>query len=197
MHAVEWLVAMVAQMGIIGVFIMTFLESTFLPIPSEIVMIPAGYLIHQGVFKWYVVWPVSIVGTIGGSYFNYLIAQYLGRTLFLRYGKYFLMTPEKLTKLEVFFTNHGAFSTFIGRLIPGVRHFISFPAGLAKMNLRVFVLFTGLGGALWMGILLVLGYHIGANKELLLHYMLEIKGGIALFIVLLTVAYVWHHKRRG
>ena len=93
MHAVEWLVAMVAQMGIIGVFIMTFLESTFLPIPSEIVMIPAGYLIHQGVFKWYVVWPVSIVGTIGGSYFNYLIAQYLGRTLFLRYGKYFLMTP--------------------------------------------------------------------------------------------------------
>jgi membrane protein DedA with SNARE-associated domain len=194
---VQWLVATVEQMGVMGIFIMTFLESTFVPIPSEIVMIPAGYLIHQGVFDWFVVWPVSILGTIGGAYFNYLIARHLGRRLFLRYGKYFLMNAEKLTKIEAFFTKHGAFSMFIGRLIPGVRHFISFPAGLAMMDLRLFLFFTALGGGLWMGILLVLGYYIGANKELLMQYMLEIKGGVSLFIVLLTAVYIWHQKRRG
>ena len=195
-EAVNWLVLTVGQMGVIGIFVMTFLESTFLPIPCEIVMIPAGYLIHQGVFAWYVVWPVSIAGTIGGAYFNYTIARLLGRRLFLRYGRFVLMPPEKLAKLESFFTNHGAFSTFIGRLIPGVRHFISFPAGLAKMDQRTFIFTTAAGGALWMGILLLLGYHIGANKELLIAYMPFIKGGVVAFIVLLTAVYVWASKRR-
>jgi membrane protein DedA with SNARE-associated domain len=196
-EAVNWLVATVEQMGVVGIFIMTFLESTFMPIPCEIVMIPAGYLIHQGAFEWYIVWPVSIVGTIGGASFNYLIACYLGRKLFLRYGKYFLMTPEKLANLEAFFARHGVFSTFIGRLIPGIRHFISFPAGLARMDVRKFILTTALGGGLWMGILLLLGYHIGANKELLMQYMPLIKGGVALFIVLLTMGYVWRQRRRN
>ena len=196
-EAVNWLVATVEQMGVIGVFIMTFLESTFMPIPCEIVMIPAGYLIHQGVFDWYVVWPVSILGTIGGACFNYMIARYLGRKLFLRYGKYFLMSQEKLDRLELFFLKHGAFSTFIGRLIPGVRHFISFPAGLARMDLKLFILTTALGGGLWMGILLLLGYHIGANKELLVHYLPLLKGGVILFIAVLTALYIWRQKRRA
>lgn len=196
-EAVNWLVATVEQMGVIGIFIMTFLESTFMPIPCEVVMIPAGYLIHQGVFEWYILWPISIIGTIAGASFNYLIARYLGRKLFLRYGKYFLMTPEKMAKLEAFFAKHGTFSTFIGRLIPGIRHFISFPAGLAKMELGMFVFTTALGGGLWMGILLLLGYHIGANKELLLAYMPLIKVSVVLFIVLLTAVYVWYQRRRA
>ena len=193
---VDWLVATVAQMGVSGVFILTFLESTFIPIPCEVVIIPAGYLIHQGTFQWYIIWPVSIFGTICGSYFNYLIARYLGRRLFLRYGRYFLMTPEKITKLDAFFARHGAFSTFIGRLIPGVRHIISFPAGLARMELKVFLLTTALGGGLWMGVLLLVGYHIGANKALLMEYLPLLKVGVVLAIMLLTAIYVWRQKRR-
>lgn len=194
---VTWLVAVVEHLGVLGIFIMTFLESTFMPIPSEITMLPAGYLIQQGKLELFSVLAASILGTVGGAYFNYWLAKYFGRGLFLRYGKYFFMTPQKLAKLEAFFEKHGAISTFIGRLIPGIRHYISFPAGLARMPRRPFIIYTALGGALWMSVLIALGYHIGENKELMVTYLPIIKGGIFLFIALLTIFYVWRGKRRA
>jgi membrane protein DedA with SNARE-associated domain len=194
---IHWLVAVVEHLGVWGIFIMTFLESTFMPIPSEITMIPAGYLVQQGKMDLVSVLLASIVGTIGGAYFNYWIARRYGRGLFLRYGKYFMMTPEKLVKLESFFEKHGAISTFIGRLIPGIRHYISFPAGLAKMDLKKFIIYTGLGGAIWMSVLLALGYHIGENKELMTVYMPMIKGGMLAFILLFGTFYIVRHNRRA
>jgi membrane protein DedA with SNARE-associated domain len=191
---VQWLVAFVEHLGVLGIFIMTFLESTFMPIPSEITMIPAGYLIQQGKMDLISVLIASIIGTVGGAYFNYWIARRYGRGLFLRYGKYFMMTPAKLTKLESFFERHGAISTFIGRLIPGIRHYISFPAGLAQMDLKKFVIYTALGGAIWMCVLIALGYYIGENKELMTTYLPIIKGGMLLFIVLLMVVYTWRRR---
>lgn len=192
---VLWLVAFVEHLGVLGIFIMTFLESTFMPIPSEITMIPAGYLIQQGKMDLISVLIASIIGTIGGAYFNYWIARKYGRGLFIRYGKYFMMTPLKLAKLESFFEKHGAISTFIGRLIPGIRHYISFPAGLAKMDLKKFVIYTALGGAIWMCVLIALGYYIGENKALMTTYLPIIKGGMFLFIVLLMAGYTWRRKR--
>ena len=192
---VQWLVAFVEHLGVLGIFIMTFLESTFMPIPSEITMIPAGYLIQQGKMDLVGVLIASIAGTIGGAYFNYWIARKYGRGLFIRYGKYFMMTPLKLAKLESFFEKHGAISTFIGRLIPGIRHYISFPAGLARMDLKKFVIYTALGGAIWMSILIALGYYIGENKELMTTYLPIIKGGMFLFIVLLMVGYTWRRRK--
>ncbi|MDX2095191.1 MAG: DedA family protein [Alphaproteobacteria bacterium] len=194
---VQWLVAFVEHLGVLGIFIMTFLESTFMPIPSEITMIPAGYLVQQGKLPLLGTLIASIIGTIGGAYFNYWIARHFGRGLFLRYGKYFLMTPEKLLKLERFFARHGAVSTFIGRLIPGIRHYISFPAGLAQMDRRTFLLYTALGGALWMSTLIALGYYIGQNKALMVTYLPMIKGGIFLFVLVLLAVYTWHCKRRA
>lgn len=192
---VNWLVHVVETLGVIGIFIMTFLESTFVPIPSEMTMIPAGYLIHQGKLDLVAVLIASIAGTIGGAYFNYWIAKHFGRSLFLRYGKYFFMTPSKLEKLDAFFEKHGAISTFTGRLIPGVRHYISFPAGLAKMEVKKFVIYTALGGAIWMCVLIALGYHIGANKELMVKYMPWVKLGITAFIAVVMVAYIARHRR--
>lgn len=192
---VNWLVHVVETLGVLGIFIMTFLESTFVPIPSEATMIPAGYLIHQGKMDLISVLIASITGTVGGAYFNYWLARYLGRGLFMRYGKYFLMTPEKLEALERFFASHGPVSTFIGRLIPGVRHYISFPAGLANMPRKPFVLYTAAGGALWMSVLIALGYHIGANKELMVKYMPWVKLGILVFIVLVVAIYMKRHSR--
>lgn len=194
-HVVEWLVAFVEHLGLLGIFIMTFLESTFMPIPSEITMIPAGYLVQQGKFDLVSVLLVSIVGTVGGAYFNYWIARRFGRGLFLKYGKYFLMTPAKLSKLESFFERHGAISTFTGRLIPGVRHYISFPAGLAKMNVRKFFGYTALGAAIWMSILLALGYHIGENKALMVTYLPMVKGAMLLVILTMLAVYVIRHRR--
>ena len=193
-QAIQWLVALVEHLGIGGIFIMTFLESTFAPIPSEITMIPAGYLVQQGQMSLPAVFIASVLGTVGGAYFNFLIARRYGRKLFLRYGKYFLMTPEKLEKLELFFASHGSISMFTGRLIPGIRHYISFPAGLAKMDTKKFLTYTALGGALWMSVLLAVGYYIGKNQELAMQYMPRIKLGILVVIVVLVVGYLIRHK---
>lgn len=195
-HLIAWLVMVVEQLGVLGIFIMTFLESTFMPIPSEITMLPAGYLIQQGKLPLLPVFMASVAGTIGGAYFNYWLAKHYGRSLFLRYGKYFLMTPEKLAKLERFFEKHGAVSTFTGRLIPGIRHYISFPAGLANMRTRPFLIYTALGGALWMSVLIALGYYIGANEELAAQYLPMIKLGILSFIACIGIVYSLHHRRK-
>lgn len=194
-QVVHWLVALVEHLGVLGIFIMTFLESTFMPIPSEMTMIPAGYLIQQGKMELVPVFVASVLGTVGGALFNYWIALHFGRRLFIRFGKYFFMTPKKLTKIEKFFAKHGAVSTFTGRLIPGVRHYISFPAGLAKMDVRKFIIYTALGGAIWMAVLIALGYHIGENKELMVKFMPMLKVGILGIVVLITVVYVWRNKR--
>lgn len=194
---VTWLVELVHELGYIGIFIMTFVESTFVPIPAEVTMIPAGYLVHQGHMQFIPALVASIIGTVGGSYFNYWIAKKYGRDLFIRYGKYLMMTPAKLTKLENFFYEHGAVSTFTGRLIPGLRHYISFPAGLARMNLNKFILYTGLGGGIWMSVLLGLGYYIGENQELVMSYLPMAKGGIIGLVVVVAVFYIWRARRRA
>lgn len=194
-HAISWIVDFVHHFGYIGIFIMTFVESTFVPIPSEVTMIPAGYLVSQGEMNFWVVLAASIVGTVGGAWFNYWIARRYGRTLFLKYGKYFLLTEAKLTKMEEFFETHGAVSTFTGRLIPGVRHYISFPAGLAKMKHSVFCFYTALGGGLWMLTLLAVGYFIGENEDMMKKYMPIIKICLLSFVALMVVGYIWKHKQ--
>lgn len=195
-QAIHWLVVVVAQLGLAGIFIMTFLESTFVPVPSEMTMVPAGYLVQQGQMGLASVFFASVLGTIGGAYFNYWIAKHYGRRLFLRYGRYFFMPPEKLEKLERFFASHGTISTFTGRLIPGVRHCISFPAGLARMDAKRFLLYTAAGGALWMTVLITLGYYIGANQALVVKYISLIKLGIVGTVVLMAGVYILHHRTR-
>ncbi len=195
-HFVAWLVDFVYHLGYFGIFLMTFVESTFVPIPAEVTMIPAGYLVHQGKMDLLPVLVASILGTVGGAYFNYWLAKRYGRDLFIRYGKYLMMTPEKLDKLELFFYRHGAISTFTGRLLPGIRHYISFPAGLARMDLKKFVIYTALGGAIWMTVLVMLGYYIGENEELMKVYLPKAKVGMVLIILLAGGFYIWRHRRR-
>lgn len=161
-EAAHWLVDFVHGLGYAGLFIATFLESTFVPIPSAATMIPAGYLAYQGHWHLGVVWFIAISGTICGSLANYALAYYLGRPFLARFGKYMLFGPERQLQLDEYFTRHGEISIFTARLLPGVRHVISFPAGLAKMNVAKFCLLTGLGGGLWMSTLMLLGYGIGS-----------------------------------
>jgi len=100
---VEWLVQFVQHLGYIGIFIMTFIESTFVPIPAEVTMIPAGNLVQQEKMHFWMVFAAAVSGTMGGAYFNYWIAKHYGRDLFKRYGKFFMMTDAKMYKLELFF----------------------------------------------------------------------------------------------
>ena len=189
---IDWLVDFVHHLGYFGIFIMTFIESTFVPIPAEVTMIPAGYLVQQGKMSFWVVFVAAVLGTVGGAYLNYWIAKHFGRDLFRRYGKFFMMTDAKMEKLEQFFEKHGAISTFSGRLLPGVRHYISFPAGLAKMKLSTFVIYTALGGGIWMLCLLILGYYIGENKALVTVYMPYIK--LVILSAMAVLGYVYWRK---
>ena len=185
---------LVNSFGYIGIFIMTFVESTFVPIPAEVTLIPAGYLVHKGEMNFYMVWFVSTLGTLCGSLFNYFIAASAGRQILLKYGRYMFINNTKLKKIEYFFDQHGAISLFIGRLLPGIKHFISFPAGLAKMDLKVFSLYTALGGAIWCFILIFLGYAIGKNEHLIAKYLKQINFIIVVAISFLIAFYIWRRS---
>lgn len=188
------IVDLVETFGYFGIFIMTFIESTFVPIPSEITLIPAGYLVQKGELNGYAVWAISVLGTLGGSLTNYYIAFNFGRRLLLRYGKYFFINEEKLAAMEYFMEKHGAISMFTGRLLPGIKHFISFPAGLGKMNLKVFAIYTSLGASIWCALLIYLGYAIGQNEHLITKYLKQINFILFVSVVCLVVFYIWKKK---
>ena len=146
------------------VFIFMVIESSFIPFPSEVVVPPAAYLAAaKGDMNVYLVVLAATAGAIVGALVNYYLSLWIGRPLVYRfvnsrYGHACLLDQAKVEKAEKFFDKHGAVSTFVGRLIPAVRQLISIPAGLAKMNVGVFVIFTGLGALVWNGVLAVLGW---------------------------------------
>ena len=195
-HAAQWVVEFVHSLGYLGLFIATFLESTFVPIPSAATMIPAGYLVHEGHWNLWIVWFIAITGTISGSLANYAIAYYLGRPFLARYGNYMLFGPEKQAKLDEYFLRHGEISIFTARLLPGVRHIISFPAGLARMHVGKFCLLTGAGGGLWMTTLMMIGYTMGDNKELVKQYMPYITAMFVVAVVVMVSLYIVRYRSR-
>jgi len=193
---VNAIVELVGQLGYIGIFIMMFLESTFFPFPSEVAMIPAGYLAFKGEMNLVVAIIVGTTGSLAGALFNYYIAKRYGRKGVLAFGKYFFFTEEKLQKMEEFFVKHGSFSTFVSRLIPGVRQLISLPAGLSKMPLGKFTLYTSMGAGLWVIVLALLGYFIGDNEALLKEYLHQIIIGTLSIIVIASALYIHKNKKR-
>ena len=182
---VNFLVNTIGQMGYVGIFALMFLESSFFPFPSEVVMIPAGYLAYQGEMSLSLVLVFGILGSLAGAWFNYLLASKFGRKFLDK-----IMSHEKVEKLEAFFENHGHISTFTGRLIPGIRQYISFPAGLAKMNALKFSIYTTLGAGIWASILTFLGYFLGANTELIHQYLKEITIATLVLVIVLIAIYV-------
>jgi membrane protein DedA with SNARE-associated domain len=191
----EWLVEFVDGFGYFGIFIMTFAESTFVPIPAEVTMIPVGYLAQRGDMNFVLAFLISIAGTMSGSLFNYWIAMHYGRRFLKAYGRYMLFPTEKMEKMERYFKSHGEISIFTGRLIPGLRHFISFPAGLAHMQLKKFCFYTTLGGGIWMFTLMMVGYLIGGNKKMVKHSMPYITGIAILLVVTSVVLYIRQHRK--
>jgi len=196
-EAINWLLTTIGALGYPGIFLLMAMESSVIPIPSELVMPPAGYLAQQGEMNMLVAILCGTVGSLVGAYANYFAAHYLGRPLLLKYGKYVWITEEKFAKVESFFHKHGEISTFIGRLLPVIRHLISLPAGLAGMNHAKFSLYTLLGAGIWCTVLTWIGYFIGQNQELIVRYSHQAVLGVVLFSVLLVAVYVWRHRRKA
>ena len=187
---VNYLVQTIGSMGYFGIFALMFLESSFFPFPSEVVMIPAGYLAYKGDMNLTLVILAGTAGSLSGAWFNYILASKFGRKFLLK-----IMSKEKVDKLELFFEKHGHISTFSGRLIPGIRQYISFPAGLAKMSPFTFSLYTVLGAGIWVIVLTLLGYFLGANQELIHKYLKEITIITLILVTLLITLYIVKQKR--
>ena len=186
----------IGSIGYMGIFFLMFLESSFFPFPSEVVMIPAGYLAFKGEMNIYMAILAGVLGSVAGAVFNYYLALKFGRAFLLRYGKYFFLKEESLDKLELFFAKHGEVSTFNGRLIPGIRQYISLPAGLSRMNIWKFSFFTALGAGIWVVVLVALGYFLGSNEAMVSEY-LKTATLIALISVLfITLFYIIRAKRK-
>ncbi len=193
---IDWILHTVQGWGYAGIFILMALESTVLPVPSELVLIPAGYLAHQGTMNFAVIVIASTLGSLLGASVNYAFALWVGRPFLERWGKYFFVRPPLLHKTDAFFAKHGAVSTFTGRLIPGIRHLISLPAGLTRMHYGKFAFYTCLGAGLWSLILTAMGYLIGSNEALVQQYLKQITIGLIAFIALgLIVYWQWQKKR--
>lgn len=179
------------------------IESSFVPLPSEIVIPPAIWKAASGGLNMYFVVVFATLGAIIGAMFNYLLARWLGRVIVHNFaeskvGKMFLLTQRKVEHTEAYFIRNGRSSTFVGRLIPGIRHLISIPAGLAKMNVGQFILYTALGSGIWHVILGILSYSLYSHQDLLKRYMNQlsivlIAAGI-IFVIYLIIS---NRKKKG
>jgi len=198
MHTViQWLLDTIGAMGYPGIFLLMAMESSVIPVPSELVMPPAGYLAYQGNMNLGIAILCGSLGSLAGAYANYLVSHYLGRPLVMKYGKYVLIPPEKFERVERFFLQHGEISTFLGRLLPVVRHLISIPAGLSGMAHSRFSFYTLTGAVIWCFILAFIGYFIGENQQLIVQYSHKALVWIILFSITLITVYVRRHRRRN
>src|SRR5438445_7828475 len=170
-HFVRWLLDRFRDVGYPGIVVLMAIESSILPLPSELVMPPAGYLVAKGEMSFVLAVACGVLGSILGALANYGLALWLGRAFFLRLGKYVLITERALDRSERYFAAHGEISTFLGRMLPVVRHLISIPAGVARMQLGRFVLFTGLGALVWCSILSWIGWFIGRREDVILEVL--------------------------
>lgn len=151
----------ILALGVIGVFIGMFLESAYIPVPSEIILPYAGYLVYSHRTTMPEAMLAGLLGGMAGSLVGYWIARYGGRPLVERYGKYIAIRRHELDKAESWFQRHGDGAVFFGRLLPGIRTFISFPAGVAEMGIGRFILFSLLGALPWTVLFTYLGYAFG------------------------------------
>lgn len=174
--------------GLLGIFVLMAVESSFIPFPSEVVMIPAGYLAHQGEISLLAAIAAGTLGSVVGAWVNYALALHLGRPAMHRLGRRFLVSEKTMTLVETYFAKHGDFTTFVGRLLPAVRQLISIPAGLARMPFWRFTALTAAGAGLWVTVLALLGYFIGdrasESEDVLRTTTLALLAVVAVLVVL-------------
>ncbi len=168
------------------VFLLMAVESTFIPFPSELVIPPAAFKAASGDMNIILVVFAGSMGAIAGSLFNYYLAKWLGKKLLLKFvntrlAHLMMIDQTAIEKTEHYFLKHGKTSTLIGRLVPGIRHLISIPAGLANMKMGDFILYTAIGATAWNIILALLGYFFYSQKDLLDRYYKEL-----IIIILIT-----------
>jgi len=199
---IDWLLQTLLAVGYPGIVALMAMESSILPVPSELVMPPAGYWAAKGEMSFTLALLSGVLGSIIGALANYYGARLIGRPLLQRYGKYVLLSEQNLERSERFFAQHGEISTLIGRLFPVIRHLISIPAGLHGMPLPKFILYTAVGAGLWCAILTWIGYFLGQHEGVLRSEELHryVTWAIMVLIplsIITVIVYVVRRRRRG
>ena len=205
----SFITSMLGHLNYGTIFILMLLESTVIPVPSELVVAPAAYHAAAGTLD---IWLVILFSTLGadvGATINYLAGWYLGRPIIYKFanskwGHLCLLNQEKVEKSERYFDEHGMVATITGRLLPGIRHLISIPAGLAKMSYWKFLLYTTIGAAAWHSILAFLGHYMHSFvpedqlEEKILEYGEYIKFGLIILVILACLYFLikWYIKRK-
>ncbi len=183
------------RLGYAGVFFLMALESAAIPVPSEIIMPFSGFLVFGGKFNFWTVVLAGTLGNVSGSLILYLAGVKWGRRFFDRFGKYFLIHENDLDLAERWFEKWGKAAVFFGRLLPVIRTYISFPAGLSKMAIRQFLVYTFIGTFLWSVFLAYLGVKFGENWKILEIYFRKFDLIIGVFIILGVIWLVRRHLK--
>lgn len=190
---IEQIILLIGDLWYTGIFIMMTIESSFIPFPSEVAMIPAGYLSSIWQMSFFLAFLVGTVGALVGASINYFLWNYLGRPIIKKlihsYGKYIFLKESHYIQSEAYFEKHGAITTLIGRFIPAVRQLISIPAGVFRMNYLQFLFYTGVGAGIWNLILMSLGYFLWENTELIKQYETQIIIGVIVFLIIIGGLY--------
>ena len=195
---VDWLTQLYSGLGYVEITVLMALESSLFPVPSELVMIPAGYLAATGQLNPVLCVLAGTVGSVIGASANYLLGEYVGRAFLLRYGKYLLIDAQKYHEAEAMFLRNARMATFIGRLLPVVRHLISLPAGIFGMPWPAFLLITALGAGLWCTVLVALGYFLGEPAVALARgYTHELALAVVAGLVVFVLWFLLRRRRRA
>lgn len=187
----DFVISLIDQAGYLGIYLAMFIEGVFTPIPSEIIVPLAGYLASTGRFDIVLVVLISSLGATSGSTVAYFIGHRLGRPFVDRYGKYFGFGRDSLCRADAWFERWGNLGILIGHSLPGVRSVISFPAGMAKMDIKRFILFTFAGAMIWNTVLTVAGYLLGNSYLIISETLGEYNVDWIILITLGVAVLVW------
>lgn len=187
------LINLISQLSYSGIFIAMVMESMIIPVPSEIIMPFAGFLIADSRLTFIGVLIASTLGSLIGSLISYYMGKYGGRPLIIKYGKYLLLNKHHLESTENLFAKKGEKTIFISRFIPIIRHLISIPAGIARMNIKKFMFYTIIGSTMWNMFLAFLGYKLKENWDLIHKFSVYLD---ILLLVILIILFVYTIKRK-
>jgi membrane protein DedA with SNARE-associated domain len=190
-----WIIAVISSLGYSGIVLLMGIESACIPLPSEVIMPFSGYLVFKGEMT---LWGAAVAGALGcvlGSIPAYYLGAYGGRPLVEKYGKWVLISHHDLHLADRWFEQHGEIIIFIGRLLPAVRTFIAFPAGIARMHMGRFIAYTFVGSLIWCWLLAYAGMKMGENWASLKVYFHQFHYVIAIAAVVFAVWYVRRHIR--
>lgn len=192
-------VYLITSFGYGGVFFTMVLQSTCIPLPSEIILPLAGYMVFLGKLSYWKITFLATLANVAGALLAYYLGKFAGRPFILNYGRYIFITEYKLKQTEFFFEKYGEITVFVGRMLPVVRTFISVPAGIAKMNVIKMSIYTFLGSLPWCALLIWYGYELGENWETLkqLFHKFHLLLGLMVFLIfLLLLAFFFFSKRK-